>query len=539
VSAARRAVRGLAVIVVGVGIATAVVAILEQVAALPDASAVYLVAVVVSAMLSGTLAAVCTAVLAVLTYDLLFTAPQLTLHITDTGEWLSLVLLTFVGVTVGQLVALQRRRTGEALSREREALDQYVVSRSLASHRTTEDALEDTARILSQRAGLERVWFGLGESLGQERVVADTGSGPAPPVTTFSQLRRTAEGLPREWVTLHAPGRQRSAASPGRTRLRVVVEAGGAALGSLWGERQRSAPLPDPSTSRLLATAADQIGQAVQQDRLAARAAEARIAQASDALKSALVESVSHDLRLPLASIRAAAGPLIDSSVGLTWDDVHEAATTIDREAAGLDRLVATLLDLGRIQGGMLQAHREAVELGEAVGLARDRLAHRLPPGRAAAIEVAIGEAWVDADPVLLQQAVVNVLENAVRHTPPGTRVVVSSAPAAPISATGTTATARAVGLAGIEAPAGAIRLTIEDAGPGVPDEVLARLFERFFRVSTRRAAGRLGSGLGLAVSRGFVEAMGGHVTARPSALGGLAIDMVLPATVLPPGGAT
>lgn len=510
----RRTFRVIATVAVTVTAATIVVALLETYLGLVDASAVYLVAVVVSAMWAGSVAGVGTAVIAVITYDLLFTRPTLALEITDTGEWLSLLLFSFVGITVGHLVAMQRHRADEALNREREAHDLYAVSRYLVTRTSTEDALEGIARILADRADLERVWFGVGTSPGNERVVADTGEGPVPAGPAYSQLRRTASGDPREWILIHTPGHRPGSGTRGKLRHRVVIEAEGSLIGSLWGQRDRSAPPLDPSASRLLAAAADQVGQAMHQDRLAARAAEARIARASDELKSVLVENVSHDLRIPLAAIRADAGPMIDPSIRLDEDQVREAARAIDQEAAKLDRLVANLLDLGRIQGGMLQTHREAVELYEVVQRASSRLADDAASRDGYdPVEIDLDETWVDADPLLLQQAVANVLENAIQHTPPGTRVIVT---------------------ASRDDAAARVCLSIEDAGPGVTPEMMPMLFERFMRGPSTERGRRRGSGIGLAVASGFVEAMGGRISARRSDLGGLAIDVRLPASVMP-----
>ena len=511
----RRAVRVVAVIAASVAAATALVAVVETSLGLVDASVVYLVAVVVSAMLAGSVAGVGTAVTSVVTYDLLFTQPTFALEITDRSEWLSLLLFSFVGITVGQLVAIQRRHTDEALEREREAHDLYAVSRHLATRTSTEAALDGIARILADRSALERVWVGVGAGPGHERIVADTGGGPIAASPTFSQLRRSTSGDPREWVLIHTPGQRPGSAPRGKLRHRVVIEAEGSLIGSLWGERDRAAPSLDPSASRLLAAVADQVGQAIYQDRLAVRAAEARIAQASDALKSVLVENVSHDLRIPLAAIRADAGPLIDPAISLSPGQVREAALAIDRQAAKLDRLVANLLDLGRIQGGMLQAHREAVELREVVTRAAAGLADDDASGDGGgSVEIQLQETWVDADPVLLQQALANVLENARRHTPQGTRILVTAAR---------------------EDAASSVRLSVDDAGPGVSEELLPMLFERFFRNPSSGPSRRPGSGIGLAIARGFVEAMGGRIAARRSDLGGLAIDIRLPATVLPP----
>ena len=515
----RSSLRSLAVIASSIVAATLAVALLEIVFGLPDASSVYLVAVVLAAMTAGTAAALATAVIGVLTYDLVFTAPAMTLQIADTGEWLSLLLLSFVGITVGQLVVVQRRRTDEALAREREAQALYAVSHALATRASTQDVLPSIARILAARATFDRVWIGFGENESRERVVADTGSGPLSASPSVASLRRTPDGQPGEWVIIHSAGRDRRPPShrrppsPGSLRYRVVIDAAGNIIGSLWGVRPRSASPVDPTATRLLAATADQIGQAAHQDRLATRAADAKVAQESDALKSALVELVSHDLRIPLASIRAAAGPLMGPSAEALPASVQEAAASIDREAARLDRLVANLLDLGRIQAGMLKTRCEAVELKEVVLRSLRRVAETTLVPADHPIEQRVEESWVDADPVLLQQAVRNVLENALRHTPPGTPVVISAS----------------------RTEAGAwVRLSIEDGGRGVSAEALPRLFERFYRTPSSGTTQRPGSGIGLAVARGFVEAMGGRISARQSRLGGLAIDMDLPATLLP-----
>jgi two-component system sensor histidine kinase KdpD len=261
----------------------------------------------------------------------------------------------------------------------------------------------------------------------------------------------------------------------------------------------------------LLAAADDQIGQALVQDRLAADARQAEIARQSDALKSALLESVSHDLRTPLASIRAAAGTLMDPSVLLDRDEALASAASIDRQAERLNRLVANLLDLGRIEGGALRTSTEVIDVEDLVARAVAAVPRRSGDP---SVELELGIApTVEADPVLLEEALVNVLDNAVRHTPAGTRIRVRTS---------------------TNDQAAEVRLTVDDSGPGVADEALLHLFERFHRGSTRGAASSAGIGIGLAVVRGLVEAMGGRATGRRSDLGGLAIDIDLPVARLP-----
>jgi two-component system sensor histidine kinase KdpD len=261
--------------------------------------------------------------------------------------------------------------------------------------------------------------------------------------------------------------------------------------------------MPDRTETRLLAAAADQVGQALYQDRLAAEASAAEIARQSDALKSALLQSVSHDLRTPLATIRAAAGTLRPES-RLSDDDRAESADAIDREVEYLNRLVTNLLDLSRIEAGALRPELDTFELDDLVGRTIERIRPRLD-GRP--LEVALDAPPVRVDPVFVDEAVTNALENVLKYTLPGTPVRVSAAVATP----------------------GIVRLTIEDAGPGVPEDALQRVFEKFYRVPGGRTDSRSGTGVGLAVVRGLIEATGGEVSARRSPLGGLAIDLDLP----------
>jgi two-component system, OmpR family, sensor histidine kinase KdpD len=507
-----------------VGLATLAVAALEGYGAVPTASSVYLVAVVAIAIVAGTFGAVLTAVASVVVYDFLFTDPRHTLIVADPGEWLNLVVLLFVAFTVGQLAALQRRRAETALAREREARALFHVSRALATRASTSAVLPAIAEALVREAELDRVWFALGRDEAQERVMADSGADPRPAhVARYAVLRRMPGDLPAEWILVHDPRAKREAGRAEAAQYRVRIEAGTVALGSIWALRSRDAGDPDRTATRLLAAAADQVGQALAQDRLAAEARQAEIARQSDALKSALIESVSHDLRTPLASIRAAAGTLMDPEVRLSWEDVRANATSIDRQAERLNRLVANLLDLGRIEGGALRANTEFLDLDDVVSRAVGAV-----PTRAGDpdIEVDLGRtAAVEADPVLLEEALLNVLDNAVRHTPAGTRIRIR---------------------ASIREEDATVRLTVDDSGPGVATETLPHLFERFYRAPGgefasgdqrgRGSGGGGGLGIGLAVVRGLVKAMGGTVAGRVSELGGLAIDIDLPLARVPAG---
>lgn len=497
--------RPLVVLVVSFAAATVVVGYLQDSLGVPNPSAVYLVAVVATALVSGTAGAILASVASFLLYNFLFTEPRGSFSIVDPAVWISVLLLLFVGIVVGQLTALQRARTATAEAREREARAMFRLSRALATRESTVAVLPEIVGIAAAEGPMDRAWIALGADDAAERVAADTAPGPpAAPTGLVSVLRRQPGDAPALWVRVHPAGRTRG----GGDTFRVRIEAGGATLGSIWAVRARGLGQPDRTATRLLAAAADQVGQAIAQDRLARAARDAEVARQSDALKSALLQSVSHDLRTPLGVIRIAADTLRPEG-GLTPEERRDRIDTIGREVEHLNRLVTNLLDLSRIEAGALRVERDAVELDDVLARALDRLRARAG-GRLLTVE--LDAPPVAVDPILLETAFTNVADNAIGYTPEDASVRIS------------------VGTA----EAGFVRLTVEDGGPGVPDDALPRLFERFYRVPMPAVPRPSGTGIGLAVTRGLIGAMGGQVGARRSSLGGLAIDIDLPLAVIP-----
>jgi two-component system sensor histidine kinase KdpD len=505
--------RILLAVVPSLVLSTIAVAILQELVGVPDASSAYLVAVVTCGLVSGTGGAILAAVGAFLVYNFLFTEPLYTFAIRDPGVLLQVVLLLFVAVVVGQLVAIQRARGQMAEAREREATALFMVSRVLATRESTQTALSQIVTLLRERTSMERVWVALGSDAGDERTTADTSGsvhGRVPVRTRV--LQRMPGDEPARWVLVHRPT-QAPKREQGIDTYHVRIEASGELLGSIWAERARDTGEPDRTETRLLSAAADQIGQAISRDRVADATRSAEVARQSDTLKSALLQSVSHDFRTPLAVIRAAAGG-IDADEGQSMEDRKANTAAIEREVEYLNRLVANLLDLSRIEAGALRAERDVYELDDLVGIALDRVRPRLA-GRT--LETAVDPVPVDVDPVFLDAVLANLLENALKYTPAGARLRVSAADGAGRGATDAE-----------------VVLTVEDDGPGVPPPALPYLFDKFYRVPGTAAGSRSGLGIGLAVVRGLVEGTGGRVTARRSALGGLAVDLALPLAATP-----
>lgn len=510
-----RIIRGAAALVVSLTIATLLVTFLEQVGGITNASSAYLLAVVALAVRFGVAEAVLGALGAFLLANYLFTPPIHTLTVLDPTEWLNLLLLLVVGVVVGQLAGRQRDRAEIAELREREARGLFQVSRALATAGETSQAMRDVVRILRAETGMSRVWIGLQGPSPLERMVADTGLGsePADPApepggpSRHEVLKRTEGDEPARWIGLHAAPRSlRSVPGTDLAAYRVVIEADDRTLGSVWALRPRSLGAPGREETRLLAAAADQVGQALERDRLRRDATSAEVARQSEALKGALLDSVSHDLRTPIATIRAAAGSLAEGS---TTDDHAPIAEAIDRQAVHLDRLVTNLLDMTRIEAGELRPELHPVLLDDAVADAIERMRTTLA-GRDIQLDIPLDLPPVLVDEVYLDAVLSNLLDNARKYSPDDARIRITACqPAAD----------------------GPVRLVVEDGGPGVPDAALGRIFEKFYRGVPMSGGTRRGSGIGLAIVRGLIEAMGGAVAAERSGLGGLAVTIDLPAT--------
>ncbi|MHB8400083.1 MAG: sensor histidine kinase, partial [Candidatus Limnocylindrales bacterium] len=311
------------------------------------------------------------------------------------------------------------------------------------------------------------------------------------------------------WTRTHVASRARMPTGQGESAIhRIRIEVPGEVLGSMWIVRRPTDGEPDRVETRILSAAADQLGQAVRRDQLARDALEAEVVRRSDGLKTALLDSVSHDLRTPLATIRAAAGSLLDPAIRWSDSERREALRSIDLEAERMNRLVRNLLDLSRIEGDALRPELEPHDVDELV----DRVVRRIATGKTVRVDLPPDLPPILVDDTYLDEVVTNLVENAVRHGGPTIRV------------------------GALESrDDGVVVITVEDDGEGVPDADLGHLFEKFYRVSRRGEGSRRGMGIGLTVANGLTLAMGGTLEAGRSPLGGLALNLRLPSVAIPP----
>jgi two-component system sensor histidine kinase KdpD len=257
---------------------------------------------------------------------------------------------------------------------------------------------------------------------------------------------------------------------------------------------------------QLLTTFVDQAALALERARLSEEAARVAVLAQSDELKSALLSGVSHDLRTPLASIKASVTSLLDDSVAWDAETRRDFLTAIDEETDRLTLMVSNLLDLSRIEGGALRPQKDWYDVDELIADVQSRLATSAA-SHPMNVVVEPNLPLLYFDYVEIAQVLINLIENAVKYTPAGTPITISAR----------------------RAP-GEVEFAVHDEGPGIPLHQQSRLFEKFYRASTATAAP--GSGIGLTIVKGLVEAHGGHVSVESEPERGTTFRFTLP---LPP----
>jgi two-component system, OmpR family, sensor histidine kinase KdpD len=276
---------------------------------------------------------------------------------------------------------------------------------------------------------------------------------------------------------------------PGAKWFFMPMRTGRGTVGVVGLDGDKPGALLSPDERRLFDALADQAALAIERINLAEDIDRNRLNAETERLRSALLTSISHDLRTPLSSILGSASSL--KNYGATLDDAakQELLDSVLEEAERLNRFIANLLDMTRLESGAIAPRLELVDLGDLVGSALRRASKVLADHQ---IELSLTDnmPMLKLDPVLFEQALFNLLDNAAKYSPPGSKVTVRS---------GVTN--------------GRAFLSISDNGDGIPQEDVERIFDKFYRVQASDRK-RAGTGLGLAISRGFVESMGGTLSA-------------------------
>jgi two-component system sensor histidine kinase KdpD len=293
-----------------------------------------------------------------------------------------------------------------------------------------------------------------------------------------------------KWVWEHASPAGRGADTlPGAKRLFLPMRTGRGMVGVVGLDSDRPGPLLTPDERRLFDALSDQAALAIERIKLSEDIDRARMAAETERLRSALLTSISHDLRTPLASILGSASTLSGQYANLDEDGRTELLRTIQEEAERLNRFIANLLDMTRLESGAIEPNSDFVDLGDIVGSAIQRASSVLAKHEVH-VEIPANLPMLKLDPVLFEQVVFNLLDNAGKYAPAGSRIELHASREGNI-----------------------VRIVIADEGDGIPPNDLERVFDKFYRVQAGDRK-RAGTGLGLAICRGFVEAMGGTIGA-------------------------
>jgi len=440
---------------------------------------VFLIGVIAVAVRYGLWPSLAVSVFSMLAYNFFFIPPIYTLTIADPKNVAALFFFLLVALVTSNLAARVRTQaiTAQNHAGTTEAL--YAFSRKIAAIGTQDDLLWATAYQIASMLKLNVVLL-----------LPDGGSlairAGYPPEDRLDEADMAAASW--AWENDRAAGRGADTL-PGAKRLFLPLRAGQNAVGVLGIGSEEAGALLTPDKRRLLDALMDQAAVAVERVRLSHDIADARLVAETERLRAALLTSLSHDLKTPLASIIGAVTSL--QQYDKLYDEASKQSlvSTIHDEAERLNRFIANLLDMTRLESGSLKPSQEPVDLSELVGTALQQSTRLLRHYR---IEVRLDSElpMLKLDPVLFEQAFLKLLDNVAKYAPEGSKLT----------------------LAGYRKQ-GSVLLEVMDEGPGIPAEDLERVFEKFYRVR-KQDQQRAGTGLGLPICRGFIEALGGTIRA-------------------------
>jgi len=478
-----------------VALVTLVGALIQRAVSATNLVMLYLLGVVIAAVYLGRGPAVVASAAGVLAFDFFFVPPSLSLAVEHIEYVLSFLALFAVGLVVSGLVAQVRRQVDAARLRERETAALYGLSQHLAAADDLEAIVEAVVQHVGQSLG-RRVAVLLPKPDGGPLVLTGASDeGSAIDVQELDLATRVLRsGVLAGYGTETFPQAQ---------ALYVPLRTARGMVGVMEIRASCSGCQLSLDKWRMVTAFASQAALAIERAQLAGAARQVELLQATDRLQTALLNSISHDLRTPLVTITGTLSAL-DEDDPLLESDVRRAmARAACEEAERLNHLVENLLSISRIEAGALRLSWQPGDLADAVGSALDRLSDRLEGHPIVLIEPD-DLPLLPFDFVLIVQVLTNLIDNALKY----------SAPDSPIEV-------RLV-------DAGAVmRVEVADRGMGVPVEDLGHIFDKFFRV--QRPDSVAGTGLGLSIARGIVEAHGGCIRAENRTGGGTLVSFTLP----------
>ncbi len=481
----------IAVTGLGAAVATVAVAVLaahglERLTPLPNLSMIFLVAVLVSALRFGIWSGVTAAMLSFFTYNFFFIAPRYTFTVAEPQELLALMIFLVAAVATGGLAGRLREQSEALIERADTTQAQYDFSRKLAGAAKLDDVLWLLA---AQAAATVR-----GSSVillhdGGDLIIHTAW----PPLDQIS----TSDWAAARWARDRGEpaGRLTSTMPSASFQFRPIVSTKGpiGVIGIAPDEAEEALPSTVDASLQFMI---DQAAVGIERTLLVEEAGKAERMREGEKLRAALLASLSHDLKTPLASIVGSVTSLRELGARMSKADRADLLANIEEEANRLARFVSNMLDMTRLEAGAIQVRRDVIDVADVVRAAIDR-ARKLAPQRKVEARLPATLPPIRGDAALLDQVLFNVLDNADKYAAAGSVTRVAA-----------------------EVSGDRLFLTVTDQGVGIPRDALEKVFEKFYRVagSDGRAAG---TGLGLSICAGLVEAMGGSITAESPAEAG------------------
>ena len=456
-----------------------------------DMAMLFLLAVVVVASRARQGPSLLASVLGIAAFDFVFVPPAYTFSVQDSAYFVTFGVMLAVALVMSRLTARIREQAVEAEARARTAAMLSSFDRALGGAVGRDELVRISREHLGRAAGGEAMVQFEGDS------PEPAESGPADPAARIAMA----------WARDHGELAGFGTARCGEADVLVVpLRSGVRSLGiAVVRPGDDGRPLPPPDQP-LLAAVGERAAIALERAMLMARHETSRVEVEGERLRTALLSSLSHDLRTPLASMEGAASSLLQDGPALPEAVRRDLAETIVEESRRMTRLVANLLDMIRVEAGTLAVRKAWQPLEEALGVALLRLEDRLRE-HPVAVDLPPDLPLVPIDELLIEQVFINLLENAARYCPPGTPVTIEA-----------------------ECLDAGVVVSVTDRGPGIPAGTEEAIFAKFHR-GTRGDDGAEagGAGLGLTICRGIVTAHGGRIWAEPTPGGGATFRFLLP----------
>jgi two-component system sensor histidine kinase KdpD len=468
----------MAVLITAIGLGAATI-LIKPWFGIENVDLVFLTAVVVVAVRYGLWPSLLASVVASLCYNFFFLPPIYTFTITDPTNVAAFFFFMLIAGLVSNVAARVRTQADTAIGRIRTTEQLYAFSRKLAGTATLDDVLWATAY---QTALMLKVRVVL--LLPEDGII--TVKAGYPPEDQLDKADLAAANW--AWSNDRPAGRG-SDTLPGAKRLFLPMRTGRGSIGVIGIDNDRTGPLLTPDQRRLLDALVDQGALAIERVLLVEDMDRVKRTVESERLRSALLTSISHDLKTPLASVLGAASTMRDLASDLSDQQKHDLLATVIDESERLNRFIANLLDMTKLESGAIVPNTALHDIGEIVGSALRR-ASKILTRHKVLLELSADLPMLELDAVLFEQALFNLLDNAAKYSPADTTIAIRS-----------------------WRERDQVALQVMDEGEGIPPAEIESVFDKFYRVQKGDHV-RPGTGLGLAISRGFIEAMHGRISA-------------------------